>query len=176
MDPLSTLAHASQLNAQTAEAALDGIAQAQKSEVADKTQLTAALDRLESFSREPANSLFGDSGISSMTISSFAHAHHPPKLFELAETNNARVSNFASANELLAAYKDPKLNVGDGLGGVLESIKDILNNSDQNLESQDKMGNFEIQDLMSEYNNAQNLAASVQKHYDDSSGDILKKI
>jgi bacteriocin-like protein len=44
------------------------------------------------------------------------------------------------------------------------------------LESQDRMGNFEIQDLMSSFNQAETVASSVQKKRDDTAKSILNKI
>jgi hypothetical protein len=43
-------------------------------------------------------------------------------------------------------------------------------------ESQDKLGNFEIQMLMSEYNEAEQLASNVQKKQDDTDKDLIHKI
>jgi hypothetical protein len=44
------------------------------------------------------------------------------------------------------------------------------------LEAQDKLDNFEIQDLMSEYNEAETLASSVRKKLDDTAAAIIGKI
>jgi hypothetical protein len=44
------------------------------------------------------------------------------------------------------------------------------------LSSQDKLGNFEIQDLMSQYNQSQSLASSVLKKRDDTLNGIIGKI
>ncbi len=46
----------------------------------------------------------------------------------------------------------------------------------KDLESQDKMGNFEIQDLMSTYNQAEQLESQVMKKKRDSEKSILEKI
>ena len=46
----------------------------------------------------------------------------------------------------------------------------------RDLEAQDKMGNFEIQRLMSQYNQSEQLASSVQKKKDDTSNAIIGKI
>ena len=43
-------------------------------------------------------------------------------------------------------------------------------------ESQDKLVNFEIQMLMSEYNQAEQLASNVQKKQDDTNNDLIHKI
>jgi len=46
----------------------------------------------------------------------------------------------------------------------------------KSLESHDKLGNFEIQDLMSRYNQAETLASSVLKKLNDTAGGIIGKI
>ncbi len=46
----------------------------------------------------------------------------------------------------------------------------------EDLESQDKMGNFEIQRLMSQYNQSEKLASSVQKKKDDTANAVIGKI
>jgi len=44
------------------------------------------------------------------------------------------------------------------------------------LEAQDRMGNFEIQRLMSAYNQAETLASSVEKKLDDTTNATIGKI
>lgn len=44
------------------------------------------------------------------------------------------------------------------------------------LEAQDRMGNFEIQRLMSSYNQAETLASSVQKKLNDTDSAVIGKI
>ena len=46
----------------------------------------------------------------------------------------------------------------------------------KSLESQDKLGNFEIQTLMSDYNQAATLASSILKKTDDTVSGIIGKI
>jgi hypothetical protein len=47
---------------------------------------------------------------------------------------------------------------------------------DKDLQSQDKLGNFEIQDLMSTYNQAETLASSVAKKVNDTNAAVIGKI
>ncbi|MEM8790265.1 MAG: hypothetical protein AAGE80_01510 [Pseudomonadota bacterium] len=42
--------------------------------------------------------------------------------------------------------------------------------------AEDKLGNFEIQDLMSRFNQAETLASSVQKKTDDTKNAVIGKI
>jgi hypothetical protein len=44
------------------------------------------------------------------------------------------------------------------------------------LENHDKLGNFEIQDLMSRYNQAETLASSVLKKLNDTNSAVIGKI
>jgi hypothetical protein len=46
----------------------------------------------------------------------------------------------------------------------------------ESLEAQDRLGNFEIQDLMSRYNQAERLASSVMKKRDDTAAGVIGKI
>jgi len=46
----------------------------------------------------------------------------------------------------------------------------------KSLESQDKLGNFEIQTLMSSFNQASGLASSVQKKADEAASSVIGKI
>lgn len=52
----------------------------------------------------------------------------------------------------------------------------IFRRQAQDLEAQDKLGNFEIQDLMNEFNQAETLASSVLKKRDDTANAIIQKI
>lgn len=51
-------------------------------------------------------------------------------------------------------------------------MKKQIVGSGKDVESQDKMGNFEIQSLMSEFNQAETLASSVQKKMNDTSNSV----
>ena len=61
-----------------------------------------------------------------------------------------------------------ELNAVSGGRGLLGSGKDI--------ESQDKLGNFEIQNLMSIYDRAGAIACSVLKKKDDAASTVIGKI
>ena len=57
----------------------------------------------------------------------------------------------------------------EGQGKTLES-------KGKDLENQDKLGNFEIQDLMSQYNQSETLSSSVQKKADDTAKAVIQKV
>jgi hypothetical protein len=59
---------------------------------------------------------------------------------------------------------------------IIDDIKQRFSNYDQDLQSQDKMGNFEVQSLMSDFNEAQTLASSVLKKKDDTGNATIGKI
>jgi bacteriocin-like protein len=61
---------------------------------------------------------------------------------------------------------------------VRELTADELNtvSGGKGLESRDRLGNFEIQDLMSRYNQAETLASSVQKKAADTASAVIGKI
>ncbi len=60
--------------------------------------------------------------------------------------------------------------------GTLAQVKASFDANGKDLQSQDKLGNFEIQGLMSDYNEAQTLASSVQKKLHDSNSAVIGKI
>jgi hypothetical protein len=55
-------------------------------------------------------------------------------------------------------------------------VFDAINNSSQQLQSQDKLGNTKIQTLMSNYNEAQSLMSSVLKKSSDAQSAMIGKI
>ena len=57
---------------------------------------------------------------------------------------------------------------GPLIGTATANIKD--------LEAEDRLGNFEIQDLMSRFNQAETMASSVQKKQDDTANAVIGKI
>ncbi|MCC7383655.1 MAG: hypothetical protein IT384_17575 [Deltaproteobacteria bacterium] len=59
---------------------------------------------------------------------------------------------------------------------MADAIKNRFQDAIKDLEAQDKLGNFEIQDLMSTYNQAETLASSVLKKRDDTSNAVIGKV
>ena len=59
---------------------------------------------------------------------------------------------------------------------AVASIRSHFDDRSKDLESQDKLGNFEIQDLMSQYNQSESLASATQKKRDDATRDVIGKI
>ena len=58
----------------------------------------------------------------------------------------------------------------------VNALRDKLNAALKDLEAQDKLGNFEIQRLMSQYNQSEQLASSVLKKKDDTSSSVIGKV
>ena len=63
-----------------------------------------------------------------------------------------------------------------GAGGVLSRLESTLADIIKELEAEDRLGNFDIQRLMSQYNQAEQLASQVQKKKDDTESAIIQKI
>jgi hypothetical protein len=60
--------------------------------------------------------------------------------------------------------------------GQLRKSLDTLSTKLKELESRKKLNNFEIQDLMSAYNQAERLASTVSKKRDDTASAVIGKI
>ncbi len=58
----------------------------------------------------------------------------------------------------------------------IEAIRKEMDKKMKELESQDKLGNFEIQDLMSRYNQAETLSSNVQKKLKDTHDAVINKL
>lgn len=58
----------------------------------------------------------------------------------------------------------------------LQQVKDQIDGKSKDLQSQDKLGNFEIQSLMSDFNEAQTLTSSILKRKDDTANPTIGKI
>ena len=59
---------------------------------------------------------------------------------------------------------------------MADAIKNRFQDAIKDLEAEDKLGNFEIQDLMSTYNQAETLASSVLKKRDDTANAVVGKV
>ena len=58
----------------------------------------------------------------------------------------------------------------------MDAIKGRFDKLDQDLQAQDKLGNSEVQSLMSDYNQAETLASSVMKKRDEAGNAIIGKV
>ena len=58
----------------------------------------------------------------------------------------------------------------------IEAVRRRFEDMTKDLESQDKLGNFEIQDLMSRYNQNETLASSVAKKESDTESSVIGKV
>ena len=59
---------------------------------------------------------------------------------------------------------------------AMARLKKQLQAATKELETQDRMGNFEIQRLMSTYNEAETLSSSARKKLEDSKNGIISKL
>lgn len=92
------------------------------------------------------------------------------KAVENADLVNAR----AADDKKLRIAKDT--DEVKALRNSLNSLKGKLEDALKDLEAEDRLGNFEIQDLMSRYNQSEQLASSVQKKKDDTASSVIGKV
>ncbi len=64
----------------------------------------------------------------------------------------------------------------DANRAALDALRSRFESATKDLESKDKLGNFEIQGLMSSYNRAETTASDVKKKVDDTQNGIVQKI
>ena len=79
--------------------------------------------------------------------------------------------NFNRGDRKLGTDGDQKTNQD-----LADAIKARFQDAIKDLEAEDKLGNFEIQDLMSTYNQAETLASSVLKKRDDTANAVVGKV
>lgn len=81
---------------------------------------------------------------------------------------------------LLAAADDEESTISEAGADVegfgVRSGRNIGSAMLRSLDSQGKLGNFQLQDLMNAYNQAETLASSVRKKQDDTNSGIIGKI
>src|SRR4051794_28873806 len=63
-----------------------------------------------------------------------------------------------------------------GGNNPFDSVQAAFDGHTKDLDGQDKLGNFAIQDLMSQYNQTETLASNVAKKTDDTANAIIGKI
>ena len=59
---------------------------------------------------------------------------------------------------------------------AMARLKKQLEAAVKEIESQDRMGNFQIQDLMSQYNQAETLSSSIRKKMEDAKNGVISKL
>ncbi len=82
------------------------------------------------------------------------------------------VSHKTKINQLFATYKDQMQKAN----ATVAALRKELEAATKSLESQDRMGNFEIQRLMSTFNQAETLSSNVMKKLDSSRSAVINKI
>ena len=75
-------------------------------------------------------------------------------------------------NRLLAQYRGKQRETDQ----KMTELKKKLESAMKDLEAQDKMGNFEIQNLMSTLNQAETLSSSVRKKLDETANQLMSKL
>ena len=98
--------------------------------------------------------------------------------------NSMKLSSVARVDigALLAKTTKADDTIKRNLSGARRAVEqlrkslDALSTTLKELESQDKLVNFEIQNLMSEFNKVETLASSVLKKRDDTANAVINKI
>lgn len=78
-------------------------------------------------------------------------------------------------NEINSIYAD-YLKKQAAAESAADVLRKKLDQAMKNLEAADKLGNFEIQRLMSEFNQAESLRSQAQKKLDDAKKSVISKI
>ena len=115
------------------------------------------------------------------------NARGATKTSQKAALSNALTETKAldrSLKKLKSGFARAEKRVGS-TGGVVavndlreqvDLLQDALTDAMKDLEADDKLGNFEIQRLMSQYNQSEQLASSVLKKKDDTANSIIQKV
>ena len=76
----------------------------------------------------------------------------------------------------ISAYYTEYLRKQAAAESAANDLRKKLDNAMKQLEAQDKMGNFEIQRLMSQYNQAETLSSQVHKKIADTKNAVVSKL
>jgi hypothetical protein len=80
-------------------------------------------------------------------------------------------------NEATTTASNNLTHTGDAShSDLVSAMQSAFDNAGQDLQNQDKMGNFEIQTLMSDYNEASSMASSVLQHQQSTTNSIIGNI
>jgi|GEM_PF-4708467 len=101
----------------------------------------------------------------------FAQKTVEVKSVSIAQTVN--LTNLKSEIKALQAQYHKQMNAAEA---TMTKLKAKLEAAMKELESKDKLENFEIQNLMSTYNQAETLSSSVRKKLDDTTAGVIGKI
>ena len=101
--------------------------------------------------------------------------------FLFLEDNGIDVGDTTASNSRFTSHGDGSIDsAGDNNqkanSDVVDGLKKALEGAMKGLENEDRMGNFAIQRLMSQYNQSEQLSSSVQKKLDDTAGALINKI
>ena len=76
-------------------------------------------------------------------------------------------------DHVISAMKGP--DSGSGSKDI-QKAKDNLGDNDKDLQSQDKLGNFQIQNLMSEFNESQQTISKVLKKEEETASNVIQNL
>jgi LysM repeat protein len=97
-------------------------------------------------------------------------------LSDVARRVGVDVHSLSAANHNMDPHQKLKVGQDIRLPDPMATIKKKFEDRSKDLESQDKIGNFEIQELMSDYAKAEELQSNVLKKYEDTASSVAKNI
>jgi predicted nuclease with TOPRIM domain len=107
-------------------------------------------------------------------------AQQPNSVKPVLVTNNDKekeelIKMKEELKRLLVRY-DKQLNAADATMNKIETLQKKFDDKMKDLEAKDKLGNFEIQDLMSQYNQSESTTSNVLKKLSDTKKYVINKI
>jgi hypothetical protein len=101
----------------------------------------------------------------------------PALHIKTGEARSILIGLITATNQLKAGFANADKHIpSNGGQSQTDELRKKFEDAMKDLESQDKLGNFEIQRLMSDYNEAQALASSVKRKADDTNSSVIGKI
>lgn len=183
---ISRLTGALQNAQESANNDLKKLADAQQSNIEQKQSLRSVESKFESMTKD--SSSVGNAGaiaqnaglkLKADAVAPEASIAKPAMYLDRFAKSGAAVSSLFSPSALAKSLNDVVSSAkgfAGGLNAFAEALKRKFEEANKDLENQDKLGNFEIQTLMSDFNQTQALANSTKKKMDDQSSSVLGKI
>lgn len=185
-DGISKLASSLQKVQESANNDLQQLADGQKSNIEKKQSLRSVESTFESMTKGSSSIGIGGAIAQNAALKLKADAVAPeasiakPAMYldRFAKSGTAASSLYSpsalakSLNDVVSSAK----RFAGGLNAFMDALRRKFEEANKDLENQDKLGNFEIQTLMSEFNQAESLSSSMKKKSDDQNSSVIGKI
>jgi hypothetical protein len=177
-DGISRLIHVTQQKAANANEEAMSAAEKQKSLIDQQKSLRGTQSTFESLTKDSGMTATEGKTIAGAIGSEATVAKPAHYLGRFAKSGFEGSSRFAPSELVknLEVVSSSATRFASGIGAFIDAFKKALEESTEDLESQDRMSNFEIQNLMSRYNESASLATSTKKKTDDQNGSVMRKI